>query len=339
MRAIEIAGEGGPEVLRLVERPVPEPGPGEVRIRVAAAGINGADLAQRRGVYPPPEGASDLPGLEVAGTIDKLGDGVAGLAKGDRVCALLTGGGYAQYCVAPAGQVLVLPENVDMVGGAGLIETIATVWTNVFEAGRLQTGETLLVHGGTSGIGTTAIQLARLFGARVFVTCGSDDKAERCHQLGADRAINYRTENFAEVIRSEAGGADVILDIVGGPYLGDNVRALAPGGRLVFIAFSGGRMGELDIARVMMNGLTVTGSTLRGRPAAEKARLIAAVRKEVWPLLASGAFQPVIDSRYRLEDASEAHRYMEASRHVGKIVLTIQGLDPGTRSAKGRYCR
>ena len=323
MRAVEIAGKGGPEVLRLVERPVPEPGPGEVQIKIAAAGLNGADLAQRRGVYPPPEGASDLPGLEVAGTISKLGEGVAGLAEGQRVCALLTGGGYAQYCTVPAGQVLVLPEDVDFISGAGLIETTATVWANVFEAGALKLGETFFVHGGTSGIGTTAIQLARLFGARVVATCGSAEKAERCRDLGADRAINYRNEDFAAILREELGGVDVILDIIGGPYLADNIRILKPGGRLVFIAFSGGRRGELDIARVMMNRLTITGSTLRSRPIAEKARLVAAVRERVWPLLVSGAYQPVIDSTFPLEQAAEAHRYMETSRHMGKIILTL----------------
>ncbi|WMT86783.1 NAD(P)H-quinone oxidoreductase [Pelagibacterium sp. 26DY04] len=323
MRAIEIDGKGGPEVLRLAERPVPRPGPGEVQIRVAAAGVNGADLAQRRGVYPPPEGASDLPGLEVAGTISAIGEGVEGFSQGDRVCALLVGGGYAEFCTAPAAQVLHLPQNVDTIEGAGLIETVATVWANVFEAGRMRAGEKLLVHGGASGIGTTAIQLAKLMGATVFATCGSDKKAERCRDLGADRAINYRTESFAEVIRAEAGDVDVILDIIGGPYLGDNIGSLARGGRLVFIAFSGGRMGQLDIARVMMNGLTVTGSTLRSRPVAEKARLIAAVREHVWPLLASGAFRPVIDSRFPLERAADAHRRMEASGHVGKIVLTL----------------
>lgn len=323
MRAIEIDGKGGPEILKLVERPMLQPAPGEVRIKIAAAGVNGADLAQRRGVYPPPEGASDLPGLEVSGTIDALGDGVTGFAQGDRVCALLTGGGYAEYCTVPAGQVLLLPENVDMVTAAGIIETLATVWTNVFEAGRLKPGETLLVHGGTSGIGTTAIQLAKLFGAKVFVTCGSEEKAARCLELGADRAIDYKAENFADVIKSEVKGVHVILDIIGGPYLNDNIRVLARGGRLVFIAFNGGRMGELDIARVMMNGLTVTGSTLRSRPVPEKARLIEAVRQEVWPHLASGAFKPVIDSRYPLDLAAEAHRHMETSRHVGKIVLTL----------------
>lgn len=324
MRAIEIAGKGGPEVLKCVERPMPEPGPGEVQIAIAAAGINGADLAQRRGVYPPPEGASDLPGLEVSGTISRLGEGVTGFVVGDRVAALLTGGGYAQYCTAPAGQVLSLPHNVDMLAGAAVMETLATVWANVFEAGRLKTGETLLVHGGTSGIGTTAIQLAKLMGAKVFVTCGSAEKARHCLQLGAERAINYKRENFAEIIRSEVGGVDVILDIIGGPYLDDNVRSLARGGRLVFIAFNGGRMGELDIARVMMQGLTVTGSTLRSRPVAEKSRLVAAMGEKIWPLLASGAFKPVIDSCFPLEQAADAHRHMETSAHIGKIVLTVE---------------
>jgi putative PIG3 family NAD(P)H quinone oxidoreductase len=310
MRAIEIAGKGGPEVLKRVERPMPEPGPGEVQIAIAAAGINGADLAQRNGVYPPPEGASDLPGLEVSGTISRLGEGVTGFVVGDKVAALLTGGGYAQYCTAPAGQVLSLPQNVDMIAGAAVMETLATVWANVFEAGRLKAGETLLVHGGTSGIGTTAIQLAKLMGAKVFATCGSAEKARHCLQLGAERAINYKTENFAEIIRSEVGGVDVILDIIGGPYLGDNVRSLARGGRLVFIAFNG--------------GLTVTGSTLRSKPVAEKARLVAAMREEIWPLLASGAFKPVIDSCFPLEQAADAHRHMETSAHIGKIVLTVQ---------------
>ncbi|MBF9033306.1 zinc-binding dehydrogenase [Rhodobacterales bacterium HKCCE2091] len=323
MRAIEISGPGGPEVLRLTDRPVPDPGPGEVLIAVSAAGINGADLAQRRGVYPPPKGASDLPGLEVSGTVAALGAGVEGPAVGTRVCALLTGGGYAEYVAAPAGQVLALPDSISFDSGAGLIETAATVWTNVFEAGALKPGETLLVHGGSSGIGTTAIQLGKLFGATVAVTCGSDDKAVRCRDLGADRAINYRSEDFAEVIRAELSGVDVILDIVGGPYLDANIRSLNRGGRLVFIAFNGGRKAELDIARVMMNGLTVTGSTLRSRPLDEKARLIAAVHENVWPHLESGAFNPVIDSCYPLAEAGDAHRRMETSEHIGKIVLTI----------------
>lgn len=322
MRAVEISHPGGPEVLRIVEREVPLPGPGEVQIAVAAAGLNGADLAQRKGAYPPPEGASDLPGLEVAGTISALGDGVSGFEIGERVCALLTGGGYAQYCTAPAGQVLPLPRSMDFVAGAGLLETITTVWANVFEAGRLAAGETLLVHGGASGIGTTAIQLAKSVGARVFVTCGSEDKAAACRELGADRGINYRSENFAEIVREE-GGADVILDIVGGSYLEDNIKALKRGGRLVFIAFGGGRHGQLDIARVMMNGLTITGSTLRSRSIAEKARLIAEVKRHVWPLVETGAFRPVIDSVWPLEAAAEAHRHMEASSHTGKVILQI----------------
>lgn len=322
MRAVEISHPGGPEVLRIVEREVPLPGPGEVQIAVAAAGLNGADLAQRKGAYPPPEGASDLPGLEVAGTISALGDGVSGFEIGERVCALLTGGGYAQYCTAPAGQVLPLPRSMDFVAGAGLLETITTVWANVFEAGRLAAGETLLVHGGASGIGTTAIQLAKSVGARVFVTCGSEDKAAACRELGADRGINYRSENFAEIVREE-GGADVILDIVGGSYLEDDIKALKRGGRLVFIAFGGGRHGQLDIARVMMNGLTITGSTLRSRSIAEKARLIAEVKRHVWPLVETGAFRPVIDSVWPLEAAAEAHRHMEASSHTGKVILQI----------------
>lgn len=309
--------------MRLVEREVPSPGPGEVQIAIAAAGINGADLAQRRGAYPPPEGASDLPGLEVAGTVSALGDGVSGFEIGERVCALLTGGGYAQYCTAPIGQVLPLPAAMDFIAGAGLIETIATVWANVFEGGRLKSGETLLVHGGASGIGTTAIQLGKNFGAKVLVTCGSDAKASACRDLGADRAINYRKENFAEIARGEFDGVDVILDIVGGPYLEDNIRALKRGGRLVSIAFGGGRHGQIDIARVMMNGLTITGSTLRSRSIPEKARLISQVRKNVWPLLERGAFSPVIDSVWPLDGAADAHRHMEASDHTGKVILEV----------------
>jgi len=324
MRAIEISRPGDPGVLRLAQRPLPVPAPGEVRIAVAAAGINGADLAQRRGVYPPPPGASDIPGLEVSGTIDALGEGVSGLAIGDRVCALLTGGGYAEFCTVPAGQVLPLPQTIDLVEGAGLIETIATVWANVFELGGLKAGEALLVHGGASGIGTTAIQLAKAFGAKVLVTVGSNDKAEACRRLGADQAINYRVEDFAEIARNDYEGVDVILDIIGGPYLEANIKALRRGGRLVFIAFGGGRSGELDIARVMMNGLTVTGSTLRARTVAEKARLLSEVRAQIWPLLERGAFRPVIDSVWPLEQAADAHRHMEASAHTGKVILRIE---------------
>ena len=323
MRVIEISEPGGPEVLRLAERPIPRPEAGEVLIRVAAAGLNGADLAQRRGVYPPPKGASDLPGLEVSGTIAALGDGVTGLTVGDRVCALLAGGGYAEYCTVAASQVLPLPEDISFEDGAGLMETIVTVWANIFDLAGLQAGETVLVHGGTSGIGTTAIQLAKAFGAKVVTTCGSDEKAAFCLELGADTAINYRTEDFAAVIKEKHRNVNVILDIIGGPYLEQNIRSMAPRGRLVFIAFNQGRHGQLDIARVMMNGLTVTGSTLRSRPVEEKARLVAEVREKVWPLLQEGKFKPVTDRIFPLEDAIEAHKRMEASAHIGKIILSM----------------
>ncbi|MGV3650234.1 MAG: NAD(P)H-quinone oxidoreductase [Devosia sp.] len=324
MPAIEIAGKGGPEVLRLTRRPIPQPGPGEVLIKVAAAGLNGADLAQRRGVYPPPAGASDLPGLEVSGTISALGEGVSGWTIGDRVVALLAGGGYAGYCTAHAGHVLPLPDGLSFVEGATLIEAIATVWTNVFDTAALAPGEHLLVHGGTSGIGVTAIQMARLHGARVSVTVGSAEKAEAARALGAERAINYREEDFAGVIKAEFGkGVDVILDIIGGSYLTGNIKALAPGGRLTIIAFSGGRMGELDLARVMMNRLRITGSTLRSRPDAEKTALIAAVRDRVWPWVADGRFKPVVDSVFPLDKAADAHARMETSQHIGKIVLEV----------------
>jgi len=323
MRAIEISEPGGPEVLRLARRPIPQPEAGEVLIRVAAAGLNGADLAQRRGVYPPPKGASDLPGLEVSGTIADLGDGVTGFTVGDRVCALLAGGGYAEYCTVAASQVLPLPETVSFEDGAGLMETIVTVWANVFDLAGLTAGETLLVHGGTSGIGTTAIQLAKAFGSKVVTTCGSDEKAEFCRSLGADTVVNYRTEDFAAVIKEKHRNVNVILDIVGGPYLEQNIRSLAPRGRLVFIAFNQGRNGQLDIARVMMNGLTVTGSTLRSRPVEEKARLVADVRDKVWPLVEAGTFKPVTDSVFSIEDAIEAHKKMEASAHIGKIILSM----------------
>lgn len=323
MRVIEISEPGGPEVLRLAERPVPQPAAGEILVRVAAAGLNGADLAQRRGVYPPPKGASDLPGLEVSGTIEALGEGVTRFAVGDRVCALLAGGGYAEYCTVAASQVLPLPENISFEDGAGLMETIVTVWANVFDLAGLKPGEKLLVHGGASGIGTTAIQLARSFGATVVTTCGSDEKAEFCRSLGADAAVNYRSQDFAAVIKEKYGSVNVILDIVGGPYLEQNIRSLAPRGRLVIIAFNQGRYGQLDIARVMMNGLTVTGSTLRSRPVEEKARLVAAVHEKVWPLVEAGTFKPVTDRIFPLEEAVEAHKRMEASAHTGKIILSM----------------
>jgi len=324
MRVIEIAGAGGPEVLRLAERPQPQAQPGEVLIAVAAAGLNGADLAQRQGHYPPPPGASDIPGLEVSGTIAGLGDGVTGFAIGDRVCALLTGGGYSQFVAAPQGQVLKLPPALDLIAAGGLIETAATVWANVFEAARLAAGETLLVHGGSSGIGTTAIQMAKAMGARVLVTAGTDAKCQACLALGAERAINYKTEDFsAAVLDATEGGADVILDMVGGAYLEPNLRTLATGGRLAIIALKGGRMGQLDIGRLMSKRLQVTGSTLRARPVADKARILQQVRQNVWPLLESGAVRPIIDTVYALEDAAKAHAYMERGDHIGKLVLTL----------------
>lgn len=321
MFAIEISKPGGPDVLKATRRPIPEPGPGEIRIRVEAAGLNGADLAQRRGVYPPPPGVSDLPGLEVAGIVDLCGDGVTDFKAGDRVCALLTGGGYAQYCCVPSGQVLPVPAEITMAQGAGLIEAVATVWANVFEAAALKPGETLLVHGGTSGIGTTAIQMAKLHGCKVIVTVGSEEKAKAALDLGADKAIVYRKEDFASVLKAEKIRIDVILDIVGGPYLDGNVKSLAYGGRLVIIAFSGGRMAELDIARVMMNRLQITGSTLRSRPVAEKARIISEVRDKAWPWVEDGRFRPVIDSTYPFAEAVAAHERMEGSSHIGKIIL------------------
>lgn len=323
MRAVEVSEPGGPEVLRVVQRPIPQPGPNEVLIRVVAAGMNGADLAQRRGVYPPPSGASDILGLEVSGTIAALGQDVSGFSVDDRVCALLAGGGYAEYCVVAASQVLPLPEHIAFEDGAGIMETAATVWANVFDLARLQSGETLLVHGGTSGIGTTAIQLAKAFGARVAATCGSAEKAEFCRSLGADTAINYRTEDFAEIVKHNYRGADVVLDIIGGSYLEQNINCMAPGGRLVFIAFNQGRYGKLDIARVMMRGLTITGSTLRSRPLEEKKRLVADMHKAVWPLLMNGGYKPVTDRIFPLDQVVEAHQRMEASDHIGKIILSV----------------
>jgi len=324
MQVIEITAPGGPEMLRPATRPRPIAGPGEVLIKAAAAGVNGADLAQRRGKYAVPPGASDLLGLEAAGVVVGLGAGIEGFALGDRVCALTNGGAYAQFCVAPAGQVLKLPDNLTLVEGAALIETIATVWTNVFEDARLVAGETLLVHGGSSGIGTTAIQMARLAGCTVYTTVGSAAKAQACLALGAKRAINYREEDFAAVVKAETGrGVDVILDVVGGSYLEANLRALARRGRLAIISLQGGRSGELDIGRLMMNALQVTGSTLRPRMAEEKARIVAAVHRAIWPAIADGRFKPVIDSVFPLELADTAHRKMESSTHIGKVVLEI----------------
>ena len=325
MICVEISQPGGPEVLKLVERPDPEPGSGEVLIRVAAAGINRPDVLQRRGAYPPPPGASDLPGLEVAGTIAAAGAGVEGWRTGDAVCALVSGGGYATMCVAPAPQCLRVPAAVDLVAAAAIPETFFTVWTNVFDRGRLQVGETALFHGGTSGIGTTAIQLAKARGATIFATAGSDDKVRACETLGARRGINYRTEDFVEVIRDVTGGkgVDLILDIMGGSYLDRNLAALSVDGRLVQIGLMGGESASIDLRRVLGRRLTITGSTLRPRSVGEKGAIAAALAREVWPLLEAGTVKPIVYKTFTLADAAAAHHLMESSEHVGKIVLTM----------------
>jgi len=325
MRAIEIAASGGPDVLRPVERPDPVPGEGEVLIRVAAAGVNRPDVMQRKGLYPPPDGASDLPGLEVAGEIVALGGGVTGWHPGDQVCALVSGGGYATLCVAPAPQCLPLPRGLDVVRAAAIPETFFTVWTNVFERGHLQAGESALVHGGASGIGTTAIQIATQRGARVFATAGSDEKCRACEQLGAVRAINYRTDDFGDAIRDLTGGrgVDLVLDIVGGSYVARNLAVLGVDGRLVQIGLMEGEaIAAVDFRRVLGRRLTITGSTLRPRSVEEKGRIAAALRREVWPLLESGAVQPIVDRVFPLAQAADAHRLMESGNYVGKIVLT-----------------
>src|SRR5437870_6589468 len=323
MHAVEISAPGPPDVLKPVERPDPVPRPGEVLVRVAAAGVNRPDVLQRRGAYPPPPGASDLPGMEVAGVIDALGDGVSEWRVGDRVCALLAGGGYATLCAVPAVQCLPVPASIDFVTAAAIPETFFTVWTNVFDRGRLQTGETALFHGGSSGIGTTAIQLAVARGARVFATAGSDEKCRACEQLGAERAINYRTEDFVTVIKEVTAGrgVDLILDIVGGEYIARDLAALAIEGRLVVIGFMGGDSATIDFRRVLGRRLTITGSTLRPRSPEEKGQIAAALRREVWPLLESGMVKPVIYRTFPLDQAAAAHVLMESSEHIGKIVL------------------
>ncbi|MBL3566489.1 NAD(P)H-quinone oxidoreductase [Rhodovulum sulfidophilum] len=322
MRAIEIAEPGGPEMLRPTERPVPVPQPGEVLIRLAYAGVNRPDALQRAGSYAPPPQASDLPGLEGAGEVVALGEGVTGLKPGDQVCALLPGGGYADYVTAPAAHALPVPEGMGLKQAACLPETFFTVWSNVFMRGGLTAGERFLVHGGSSGIGTTAIQLASAFGARVFATAGTPAKCAACRALGADRAIDYRSEDFVDVLKAE-GGADLILDMVGGDYLPRNVRALADEGRLVQIAFLQGPKVTLNFAHVMMRRLTVTGSTLRPQSDLAKARIAAELREKVWPLLASGRGAPVMDSEFDLTEAARAHARMEQGAHIGKIVLKV----------------
>lgn len=326
MKAIVFSEPGGPEVLTWSEVPDPVPGDGQVLVEVAAAAVNRADLLQRQGHYAPPPGASEILGLECSGRVAALGAGVSGWAVGDEVCALLTGGGYAQKVAVPAGQLLPVPKGVDLVTAAGLPETVCTVWSNVFMGAGLQPGETLLAHGGSSGIGTTAIQLAKAIGAKTLVTVGSAEKARRCLELGADAAIEYRTEDFVERVRelTEGRGADVILDIMGAAYLPRNIDALAVSGRLVVIGLQGGRTGELDLGKLMTKRAAVLATTLRGRPAAEKAAIVAAVREHVWPLVNSGAFRVVVDREVPMERAGEAHRAVEASDHVGKVVLVAQ---------------
>jgi len=323
--AIEISKPGGPEVLVPVERPAPELAPGEVLIKVEAAGVNRPDVMQRMGHYPPPPGASDIPGLEVAGVIVKIAHGVSEWQIGDRVCALVAGGGYAEFCVVPAPQCLPVPRGMDFIHAAAIPETFFTVWTNVFERGRLQPGESMLVHGGSSGIGTAAIQLARARGSRVFATAGSAEKCAACERLGADTAINYREADFVAVVKEATNGrgVDLILDMVGGDYLARHIEALAIEGRLVQIGLLGGYKAQVNLIAMMQRRVTITGSTLRARSIEEKGAIAAALRQRVWPLLESGAVMPVIHATFPLRSAAEAHRVMDSSAHIGKLVLVV----------------
>lgn len=324
MTCIEITEPGGPEVLQPATRPVPEPGAGEVLIRVGAAGVNRPDIMQRQGMYPPPPGAPDTPGLEIAGTVAALGAGVDTVSAGDEVCALVQGGGYAEYCVAPAAVCLPIPPGMDQVQAAGIPETFFTVWTNVFDRGRLEAGERVLVHGGSSGIGTTAIQLIKNAGAAVIVTAGNREKCQACLELGADAAIHYKEEDFVAEVASltDGRGVDLILDMVGGDYFPRNLECLALEGRLVQIALQRGPKSEVNLLKIMLNRLTVTGSTLRPRGVAEKAAIASALQREVWPQLAQGHLKPVIHARFPLEQAGDAHRLMDSGGHIGKIILT-----------------
>ncbi|MGV6848788.1 MAG: NAD(P)H-quinone oxidoreductase [Marinibacterium sp.] len=324
MRAVEISTPGGPEVLQSTLRPIPRAGHGEVVLKVAYAGVNRPDALQRAGLYAPPPDASDLPGLEAAGEVVEIGPGVSTLSVGDTVCGLLPGGGYAEYAATPAAHCLPVPDHMDLKAAACLPETFFTVWSNVFMRGGLTAGERFLVHGGSSGIGTTAIQLAHIFGARVFATAGSADKCAACERLGAERAINYRQEDFVEVLKGE-GGANLILDMVGGSYIVRNLKSLADEGRLVQIAFLQGPRAEVNFAPLMMRRLTITGSTLRPQSDLAKARIAQELQAHVWPHLASGRIAPVIDSEFPLEEAGQAHAHMESSTHIGKIVLRVSG--------------
>ncbi|HEV3216607.1 MAG TPA: NAD(P)H-quinone oxidoreductase [Vicinamibacterales bacterium] len=323
MRAIAISHPGGPDVLRPVELPVPEPRADELLIRVTAAGVNRPDLMQREGKYPPPAGASDIPGLEVAGTVASCGSAVERWREGDRVCALVAGGGYAEYCAVPAVQCLPVPGGLELQDAGAVPETFFTVWTNVFERGRLRAGESFLVHGGAGGIGTTAIQMARAFGARVFATARTTEKCDACRRLGAERAVNYRDEDFVAVLTAltEGRGVDVILDMVGAEYFQRNIDLLAMEGRLLQIAMLHGSKAELSLVRLLRQRLTITGSTLRSRTVEEKGEIARAVERSVWPLVEAGKVRPVIYARFPLSQASDAHRLMETDRHIGKIVL------------------
>jgi len=323
MEVVEIAGSGGPEVLTPARRPVPHPGAGEILIRVAWAGVNRPDALQRAGMYAPPPGASDLPGLECAGEVVAVGEG-ASWRVGDMVCALLPGGGYAEYVVTPGAHCLSVPKGMCLQQAAALPETYFTVWTNVFDRGGLQAGEVFLVHGGSSGIGTTAIQLAREWGARVFTTAGSDEKCAECERLGAERAINYKTEDFGAILK-DVGGADLVLDMVGGRYIPENVKLLKEDGRLVMIAFLGGPKAELNFAQVMVKRLTITGSTLRPQSDAAKADIAKSLKTNVWPLMEVGKVGPIMDQSFPLPEAAKAHARMESSAHIGKITLKVAG--------------
>lgn len=324
MRAVIAAEPGGPEVLQVVERPTPEPAPGEVLLDVAASAVNRADVLQRRGLYPPPPGAGDVLGLECSGTVAALGEGVTDWRVGDQVCALLAAGGYATQVACPAGQLMPLPPGLDLITAAAVPEVACTVWSNVFMVAGLQPGEVLLVHGGAGGIGTFAIQAAAALGARVLTTAGSPDKTELCRSLGADVAIDYREQDFVEEVgrATDGAGADVVLDVMGASYLGRNVQALATNGRLVIIGMQGGAKGELDIAALLRKRGAVIATSLRGRPATEKAAICAGVAEHVWPLFAEGLITPVVEATMPLTEASRAHELMDQSGHTGKIVLT-----------------
>jgi putative PIG3 family NAD(P)H quinone oxidoreductase len=324
MTVIEIPEPGGPQALKPAKRPLPAPGAEEVLVKVAAAGVNRPDVMQRKGMYPPPPGAPDTPGLEIAGEVVAAGESVSSPAVGTAVCALVAGGGYAEYCVAPAALCLPWPDGMDAVGAAALPETFFTVWTNVFDRGGLKSGERFLVHGGSSGIGTTAIQLAKAFGATVYATAGTADKCDACEKLGADAAINYRQEDFVERIEAltEGKGVDLILDMVAGDYLPRNLKCLAVEGRLVQIALQKGPKVEMNLLPVMLKRLTITGSTLRPRSVAQKAEIAASLKAKVWPLISRGKVKPVIHATFPLKEAAKAHALMESSKHIGKILLT-----------------